>query len=345
MSGLDTRGFVDGALRGFDVMERHYDRQDRKEYREQSLRQAEADRRENQRRYDRQQIRLRDLDERNEQRYQDGLARQKELDAQNKELRGAQIAASNASRKHSEYQITQAKRTDYLANNMPMIQSKVDHWRETGEVEPIFDHEYVKGSKYDVRQYTPEVMKSYRNLEVNVPKLFAREISPDALADDLDVIYRKNLDSVVGQKDASGKTIAKTKLAKVNQVTDIDPNREGDQPGLVLGMEVFYEDGSSGGIRPVTEGRSTNPDDPVMVIPLETAMQDLTGQLKLARQVAMSPYYDQLFTTDEQRKAMRQAEKDYRKDIMELQLGINKSVEKGDITGVFQDSCHYLPNS
>ncbi|HIF9458599.1 TPA: hypothetical protein ACX6SN_003251 [Photobacterium damselae] len=27
---LDTRGILDGALRGFDMMERHYERQDRK---------------------------------------------------------------------------------------------------------------------------------------------------------------------------------------------------------------------------------------------------------------------------------------------------------------------------
>ncbi len=47
--------------------------------------------------------------------------------------------------------------------------------------------------------------------------------------------------------------------------------------------------------KPVTERRSTENDDFVKVIPLETAMQDITGQLALRRQAMASPAYQTLF--------------------------------------------------
>ncbi len=38
MSGLDTRGLMDGALRGFDIADRHFARKDAREARKQGLR-------------------------------------------------------------------------------------------------------------------------------------------------------------------------------------------------------------------------------------------------------------------------------------------------------------------
>ncbi|OBU29315.1 hypothetical protein C0Z01_00470 [Photobacterium kishitanii] len=308
--GLDTRGFMDGALRGFDLMERRYDRQDRKEDRQRSLRQADEDRAENKRRYTDSVERQSRLDLNNEERYQDQLARQNRIENRSAVADQSRIEYNNT-------RTSQLKRQQFISDNSVLLDAGWQKFQQTGELDEIFDDPNVKGGAYDIRRYTPKLMNSFKSLEVNMPKVLSGELSADSLVDDLDVIYRSNLNASVGSKDASGKVIASTKLARVTQQADIDPNREGEQPGLVLGMEVFYEDGSSGGIRPVTQHRSTDKNDSVMVIPLESAMKDLTGQMNMARKVSSSQYYNKLFKSQDS-KASIEFQKEYRKAVNDV---------------------------
>lgn len=337
--GLDTRGFMDGALRGFDMMERHYDRKDRKADRKDSLRIAQEQRDENDRRYNqsverqdrldaqsnerytKDQARIAKLDEREDQRYKDRTSRQNRADA----------VAAEAHKSQSEFnkvKLAQLQRQQFLADNAVLLDAGWSKYQQTGEVDPIFEDPNVKGGAYDIMRYTPKVLTSFRNVEVNMPKVLSGELNADSLVGDLDNIYRTNLDAVVGSKDASGKVIASTKLARVTQQADIDPKREGEQPGLVLAMEVFYEDGSSGGIRPVTNNRSTGADDSVMVIPLESAMKDLTGQLSMARKVATSPYYEKLFLAGKSTKEQREIGKEYRNAVNDVHTEYGKAKSK-----------------
>lgn len=337
--GLDTRGFMDGALRGFDVMERHYDREDRKTDRKDGLRIAQDQRDENDRRYNQsverqdkldtqsserytaEQARVTKLDAREDQRYKDRTQRQNRVDA----------IAAESHKSQSDYnkvKLSQLQRQQFLADNSVLLDAGWNKYQQTGEVDPIFEDPNVKGGAYDIMRYTPKVLTSFRNVEVNMPKVLAGEMPADSLVGDLDNIYRTNLDAVVGRKDASGKVIASTKLARVTQQADIDPKREGEQPGLVLAMEVFYADGSSGGIRPVTNNRSTGADDSVMVIPLESAMKDLTGQLSMARKVATSPYYEKLFLSGKKTKEQREVGKEYRGAINDAHTEYGKAKSK-----------------
>ncbi|MCD9504511.1 hypothetical protein GLP37_20315 [Photobacterium phosphoreum] len=337
--GLDTRGFMDGALRGFDMMERHYDREDRKTDRKDGLRIAQEQRDENDRRYNQsverqdrldtqsneryttEQARVTKLDAREDQRYKDRTQRQNRADA----------IAAESHKSQSDYnkvKLSQLQRQQFLADNSVLLDAGWNKYQQTGEVDPIFEDPNVKGGAYDIMRYTPKVLTSFRNVEVNMPKVLAGEMPADSLVGDLDNIYRTNLDAVVGSKDASGKVIASTKLARVTQQSDIDPKREGEQPGLVLAMEVFYEDGSSGGIRPVTNNRSTGADDSVMVIPLESAMKDLTGQLSMARKVATSPYYEKLFLSGKNTKEQREVGKEYRGAINDAHTEYGKAKSK-----------------
>ncbi|MCD9514060.1 hypothetical protein [Photobacterium carnosum] len=336
--GLDTRGFMDGALRGFDVMERHYDREDRKTDRKDGLRIAQDQRDENDRRYNQsverqdkldtqsserytaEQARVTKLDAREDQRYKDRTQRQNRADA----------IAAESHKSQSDYnkvKLSQLQRQQFLTDNSVLLDAGWNKYQQTGEVDPIFEDPNVKGGAYDIMRYTPKVLTSFRNVEVNMPKVLSGELNVDSLVGDLDNIYRTNLDAVVGSKDASGKVIASTKLARVTQQADIDPKREGEQPGLVLAMEVFYADGSSGGIRPVTNNRSTGADDSVMVIPLESAMKDLTGQLSMARKVATSPYYEKLFKS-KKTKEQREIGKEYRGAINDAHTEYGKAKSK-----------------
>ena len=337
--GLDTRGFMDGALRGFDVMDRHYDRKDREADRKDSLRIAQEQRDENDRRYNQsverqdrldtqsneryttEQARVTKLDAREDQRYKDRTQRQNRADA----------IAAESHKSQSDYnkvKLSQLQRQQFLADNSVLLDAGWSKYQETGEIDPIFEDPNVKGGAYDIMRYTPKVLTSFRNVEANMPKVLSGELNADSLVGDLDNIYRTNLDAIVGSKDASGKVIASTKLARVTQQADIDPKREGEQPGLVLAMEVFYEDGSSGGIRPVTNNRSTGADDSVMVIPLESAMKDLTGQLSMARKVATSPYYEKLFLSGKKTKEQREVGKEYRGAINDAHTEYGKAKSK-----------------
>lgn len=317
---LDTRGFMDGALRGFDLMERRYESQDRKEDRQRSLRQADEDRVENKRRYTDSVERQGRLDSTNEERYQDQLARQNRRESRDEAAEQSRIEYNNT-------RTSQLKRQQFLSDNAVLLDAGWQKFQQTGELDSIFDDPHVKGGAYDIRRYTPQLLTSFKNVEAKMPRVLSGELSADSLVDDLDAIYRPNLNAAVGSKDASGKVIASTKLARVTQQADIDPDREGEQPGLVLGMEVFYEDGSSGGIRPVTKNRSTDKDDGVMVIPLESAMKDLTGQMNMARKASSSQYYNKLFKPQDS-KTSHEFEKEYRKAVNDVYSNSEKAKAK-----------------
>ncbi|MCD9504757.1 hypothetical protein GLP37_21580 [Photobacterium phosphoreum] len=74
--GLDPRGFMDGAFRGFQMMESHYDRQDRKQERTDGLRRADEVNTENQRRYDAQIARQDERQTVEDQRYTENRIRE-----------------------------------------------------------------------------------------------------------------------------------------------------------------------------------------------------------------------------------------------------------------------------
>ena len=166
---------------------------------------------------------------------------------------------------------------------------------KTGNISPVFDDPSVVGTAYDIKRYTPELMQAFSQVVKLMPQVIGGKQKPTVLIDALNLIYRRNIDKVVGQKDESGKTIAKAQLVHIDLLADIDPNMAGDQPGIVLAIEVFYEDGTSGGVRPITKSRSTAKDDNPMIIPLQSAMGDLSGQLALAQKLMHSDHYQSLF--------------------------------------------------
>lgn len=175
------------------------------------------------------------------------------------------------------------------------IEAAWSEFIKTGEINPIFDDPAIINTAYDIKRYTPELMQAFSQVAKLMPQVISGQQKPDVLIDALNLIYRKNIDKVIGQKDESGKTITKAQLVHIDLLADIDPNMAGDQPGIVLAIEVFYEDGSSGGVRPITKNRSTAKDDNPMVIPLQSAMGDLSGQLALAQKLMHSDHYQSLF--------------------------------------------------
>ncbi len=306
--GLDTRGFMDGALQGYEVSERHYQRKRDNERRDM------LDERENAR-YQQQQTRLSQIDAKNderynqeiayrdeqakkeEQRYQDRLKTEASERTKRDKLLDVQISAQQSNQALHDFELKQKQKLTYLQDNLPLIQSSLKNYMETGEVDPMFDHEYLKGSAYDPRRYTPRVVQAAFDIEATMPKVLDGSISyrDPAFTQSLGVLLERNVKQGIGDTDpVTGKVIKDKQYLRHDFVADIDPNREGEQPGVVVGLKVTYEDGSSK-IAPVTEGRKPGADQSVKVIPLDMLMKDVTGQISLAKQFFTNDHYANLF--------------------------------------------------
>ena len=96
--------------------------------------------------------------------------------------------------------------------------------------------------------------------------------------DGMDYLYRDEVRKGVGDIDpASGKTITDKKLANMM----ITP----DGRGLVLGVEVTYNDGSKD-VRPVTNNRTSAPDDHPKVIPINDFLKPAFQRAALVKEIS-----------------------------------------------------------
>lgn len=336
--GLDTRGFMDTALRTFDLADRYYQRQEDRDYRRQRDR-------ENDRRYD-EALTLRNAEEqRRQQRHDDlygvngkggWLEEQRALTAETQKqtmaFRDAQISYAYAAKRRNEYLLQQEKKTAFIQENAPLLDAGWQRFITTGEVDNVFDDERVKGGAYDPRRYMdPKLNEAADVLEQKIPQVINGDIDPNepALKSALSTFYESNLQGSVGQKDPqSGKTIKQVKWGGMTLAADILPEMEGDQPGIVITADVQYEESDEWVPRPITQGRSTAHDDHVKVIPLEHALQDITGQLKLRRHAQLSPAYQSMF-----RRASKDDKKDYRRAVMDIEKQRNEALRELSVLG------------
>lgn len=290
MSRLDTRGFLDGALRGFEAMDRHQARQENIERtRRLDERTQQLDER-NEQRYQDRQDRLAAQDEKEESRYQHQLAREKKQDDLHQQQVTASIDSNKATKEFNTWKLKREQTQAWLTDNAPLIATANDRYIESGgkDVDPILDSEFVKGGPNDIRTYTGEMFQAATDLETVLPKVIRGEvnINDPAFIQPLGKMYENRVKVGIGDKDETGKVIDNKELTHVTNVADIDPQTAGDQPGMVLGVTVTYADGTKV-IKPITENRSTSSDDRPLVIPLESAMQNITQRLTKAKALNM----------------------------------------------------------
>lgn len=314
--GLDTRGFMDGALRAYDVADRYYQR---KEDRKLQKEQLEQDREAREQRMSLRQAQEQRRQKKFEYNYgedgQGGALRDKQ--ERNKKLFDAKLKNQQTQQELNEYQLNQQKRTQFIQENSPLIQKGWKRWMDSGEIDSVLDNEMIAGSAYDPRRYLdPEVNKAGELLETKLPAVLdgKADFNDPEIKSALNTIYSKNIKASIGQKDPrTGKVIKDARWGGVTLAADINPEMEGEQPGLVITTEVSYGD-DKWVPKPVTEGRGTG-DEQVKVIPLEQAMQDLTGQLAMRRQAMASPAYNSMF---EQKGKDDGTTKAYRKDLVSI---------------------------
>lgn len=286
---MGVSGLAEGFLAGFNTMDR-YERgkqMDARADREQGLREAalleqKAQQKLNNQRYDSEVAYRKERDS-----LQD--ARQSKQDSLNEMSLKASIANSQASNARAaraearqvemyEWEKDRLQQQKFLEENMPIIQQG---WADIQAGKTPSERFFtVVNNKYTA-MYNPE--RYMRSEYADAGKTFVTHtagLMRDAEAGKLDwnsdegvqrinqpeflkaagVLYQDEVKTGIGDVDPqTGKTIKNKALANVH----VTP----DGTGVVLGVKVTYDDGSTA-IRPVTEGRSARQDDQPKVIPL-----------------------------------------------------------------------------
>lgn len=311
--------FVDGALKGFNMMERHQSRM----FNEQRL--SDLDKR-NDQRYQQQQGRLSDMDKRDEERYQAQQGRLSDIDKERAANREQDVAWRKSQGEQAEdqrqwqrnYQDQQAQ----WQKDQQAIPIAWQSFRQTGQVPEELSDVLARNKGMDPRTYMNaeyraevkglgeklgQVIKSGKMAEANSPetvKLFGR-------------VFKDKLSSSVGQYDES----VKSKIAAVDFAGFVPVEEQGGRVGLAL--KVTYENGTKE-IKPMTKGRTSEGDDPVMTYTPKELIGTIQSRVMMADMMDRPEYWDkmgaQVGASFGQRSQTKEApqEAEYRKHYLDL---------------------------
>ncbi|WP_328222387.1 hypothetical protein [Aeromonas caviae] len=304
---MSVSGLAEGFLAGFNTMDRYQRGQKEDERMEKSMGLRDA-------MWQNEQERQKVADER----YQSELAyregRDKLADAKydkqfaltERQVKSAEAragaaerrAAAQEARQQQEYEWQKTLRDKQLfqQENLPIYQSGWQLLREgkdpgeqfwaaaKDERAGLFNpHRWVEPGALDKSTYVVKHTGNLMNL-LKDGKLDPSTPEGNALINDakylegMDYLYRDEVRKGVGDIDpASGKTITDKKLANMM----ITP----DGRGLVLGVEVTYNDGSKD-VRPVTNNRTSAPDDHPKVIPINDFLKPAFQRAALVKEIS-----------------------------------------------------------
>ncbi len=301
---MGVSGLAEGFLAGFNTMDRyqHGQKDDERMDKSMGLRDAMW-----QNEQDRQSVA--------DARYQEGLDYSKTRDNVADErydkqfsLTERQVKASEAragaaerranageARQQQEYQWQRDQREKQLfqQENYPIIQSgwqAVAEGKDPGEQfwgvvrdkragsynpERYLQQDYAEAGKTFVT-YAGNLMRQAQEgkLDPSTPEGHAMVNDPKFIKA-AGTLYQDEVNKGVGDIDPdTGKTITAKKLNNIM----VSP----DGRGVVLGVEVTYDDGSKD-VRPVTNNRSSSPDDPPKVIPINDFLKPAYQRAALAK--------------------------------------------------------------
>ncbi|MFQ2209942.1 hypothetical protein ACK31V_04425 [Aeromonas caviae] len=304
---MSVSGLAEGFLAGFNTMDRYQRGQKEDERMERSMGLRDA-------MWQNEQERQKVADERyqSERAYSEG--RDKLADAKydrqfaltERQVKSAEAragaaerrAAAQEARQQQEYEWQKTLRDKQLfqQENLPIYQSGWQLLREgkdpgeqfwaaaKDERAGLFNpHRWVEPGALDKSTYVVKHTGNLMNL-LKDGKLDPSTPEGNALINDakylegMDYLYRDEVRKGVGDIDpASGKTITDKKLANMM----ITP----DGRGLVLGVEVTYNDGSKD-VRPVTNNRTSAPDDHPKVIPINDFLKPAFQRAALVKEIS-----------------------------------------------------------
>ncbi|ELO1554823.1 hypothetical protein [Aeromonas hydrophila] len=301
---MSVSGLAEGFLAGFNTMDRYQrgQKEDERQERELGLRDAmvKQNKEDSDRNFSLRQASFEHDRERtktaNEQWQQEFGLRQKEADGmqayRNANLGLAQAAEGRA-RQEYEWQVKDREKQEYQRENLPIIQSgwqAVAEGKDPGEKfwgvvrdpragsfnpERYLQQDYADAGKNFVT-YAGNLVRQAQEgkLDPTTPEGHAAVNNPQFIKD-AGILYQDEISRGVGDIDPeSGKTITGKQLNNIM----ITP----DGRGVVLGVEVTYDDGSKA-VHPVTNNRTSAPDDHPKVIPINDFLKPAYQRAALAK--------------------------------------------------------------
>lgn len=304
---MGISGLAEGFLAGFNTMDRYQrgQKEDERMDKAMSLRDAM---------WQNEQERQKVADERYQGELEYGKGRDKLADARydrqlaltERQVKSSEARAGAAERRATaqearqqqeyEWQKEQRDKQEFQQENLPIYQSGWQLLREgkdpgeqfwaaaKDERAGLFNpNRWVEPGAIDKSTYVVKHTGNLMNL-LKDGKLDPSTPEGNALINDakylegMDYLYRDEVRKGVGDIDpASGKTITDKKLANMM----ITP----DGRGLVLGVEVTYNDGSKD-VRPVTNNRTSAPDDHPKVIPINDFLKPAFQRAALVKEIS-----------------------------------------------------------
>lgn len=301
---MSVSGLAEGFLAGFNTMDRYQrgQKEDERQERELGLRDTMVKQgiEDSNRNYSLRQASFEHDKERtktaDEQWKQEFGLRQKESEGmqayRNANLGLAQAAEGRAKQEH-EWQVKFRDKQAYQQENLPIIQSgwqAVAEGKDPGQQfwsvvrdpragsfnpERYLEKDFADSGEVVVK-HGGKLMRLAQEgkLDPNTPEGHAL-INDGKFIKSLDTIYQDEVRKGVGDIDPdSGKTITGKQLSNIM----ITP----DGRGVVLGVEVTYDDGSKD-VRPITNNRTSVPDDHPKVIPINDFLKPAYQRAALAK--------------------------------------------------------------
>ncbi|MFQ2052022.1 hypothetical protein ACK335_03030 [Aeromonas veronii] len=301
---MGVSGLAEGFLAGFNTMDRYQrgQKEDERQERELGLRDTMVKQgiEDSNRNYSLRQAEFDNAVEQQktakEQWGQEFDLKKKEVDSlrsyRDANLGFAQAAEGRAKQKH-EWQVKDMEKQAYQQENLPIIQSgwqAVAEGKDPGQQfwnvvrdpragsfnpERYLQQDYAEAGKTFVT-HAGNLMRQAQEgkLDPTTPEGHAAVNNPQFIKA-AGTLYQDEVNKGVGDIDPdSGKTITGKQLNNIM----ITP----DGRGVVLGVEVTYDDGSKA-VRPVTNNRTSAPDDHPKVIPINDFLKPAYQRAALAK--------------------------------------------------------------
>jgi len=284
-----SSALVDGALKGFSMMERHSARINGEK------RQEQADIR-NEDRYQDNQNRLASIDKQSQERYQDGKDRQVRMDEQSdtrhQETLDYRKGMQSDRKEQVNWQQSFNENTQQWKKDQQLIGAGWAYFRENGQVAPEHEEMFQRNSGYDPRTFqNPEMRSAVKGLSEKMQQAISsgkiREVnSPDTIKL-FDTVFKNKFSSSVGKFDyVVGAEIQDVSFAGFVPV-------EGEGNAVSFALKVTYDNGKSE-VKPMTQGRSVDKDDPVLQMTPKELIQTIQGKMTMADMIERPDYWDKM---------------------------------------------------
>lgn len=315
--------FVDGALKGFEMMERHQARKDNK------ARLSDMDNFRKQQ-YSDQKGRLADMDKRAaEHREQDVKWRESQAN-QNSEYRNKTLEANQQQRQWQQnFQSQQAQ----WQNDQQAIPVAWQSFRETGQIPEDLNDVLSRNKGMDPRTYMkPEYREAVKGLSTKLDTVIksgnmAEANSPETIKL-FNGVFKDKINSSVGQYDET----VKSKIASVDFAGFVPAERE--DGSVALALQVTYENGAKE-IKPMTKGRTSEGDDPVMTYTPKELVSTIKTRAMMADMIERPEYWDKMgtevaanFGRGTKASSSRGGSNEYQKQLNSIQDDMTKALAK-----------------